>query len=39
MPHPFVEQLRFTRSEFVRAIRGVSEEDAQRRVLPMNCIS
>jgi uncharacterized damage-inducible protein DinB len=39
MPHPLVLQLRFTRSEFLRAIVGVSEEDAQRRLLPMNCIS
>jgi uncharacterized damage-inducible protein DinB len=37
--HPLVDQLRFTRSEFMGAVRGVSEEDAQRRLLPMNCIS
>ncbi len=39
MPHPLVTQLVFTRSEFRRVLRGVSEQDAQRRVMPMNCIS
>ncbi|MGE5224543.1 MAG: DinB family protein [Omnitrophica WOR_2 bacterium] len=39
MPHPLVTQLRFTRSEFQRALAGVSEEDARKRVLPMNCLS
>lgn len=39
MPHPLVVQLRFTRNEFMRAIAGVSEEDAKHRILPMNCIS
>jgi uncharacterized damage-inducible protein DinB len=39
MPHPLVLQLRFTRSEFKRAIEGVSDEDARRRFMPMNCIS
>src|SRR5690606_17198213 len=39
MPHPLVLQLRFTRSELMRAIEGVSEADAQKRILPMNCIS
>ena len=38
-PHPLVVQLRFTRSEFLRAIKHVDEADAQRRLLPMNCIS
>jgi hypothetical protein len=37
--HPMVEQLRFTRSEFLRAIKNVSEADARQRILPMNCIS
>jgi hypothetical protein len=37
--HLLVTQLRFARSEFVRGLEGVSEEDAIRRVLPMNCIS
>lgn len=39
MPHPLVHQLRFTRAELLRALDGVSEDDAQRRLLPMNCIS
>ncbi len=37
--HPLVKQLYFTRNEFKRAIQGVSDEDARRRFLPMNCIS
>jgi hypothetical protein len=39
MPHPLFEQLIFTRSEFIRGIKGLGEEDAQKRLLPMNCIS
>jgi len=39
MTHPLVSQLRFTRSEFIRAIKGVHDEDARKRLLPMNCIS
>jgi uncharacterized damage-inducible protein DinB len=39
MPHPLVRQLRFTRSEFARALRGLTDDDARRRLLPMNCIS
>ena len=38
-PHLLVAQLRFSRSEFVRGLEGVSEEDAIRRLMPMNCIS
>jgi uncharacterized damage-inducible protein DinB len=37
-PHPLVSQLRFARSEFVRGLDGVSEEDGTRRVLPMNSL-
>lgn len=37
--HPMVDQLRFTRVEFLRAIEGVSDEDARRRFLPMNCMA
>jgi uncharacterized damage-inducible protein DinB len=37
--HLLVAQLRFSRSEFARCIEGVSEEDAIRRLMPMNCIS
>ncbi len=39
MTHPLVTQLRFTRAEFQRALEGLSEEDACKRLLPMNCIS
>jgi hypothetical protein len=38
-PHPLVTQLRFARSELVRCLEGVSDEDALRRFEPMNCIS
>ena len=38
MTHPMVLQLRFTRSEFIRGLKGLSEEDAQKRLLPMNSI-
>jgi uncharacterized damage-inducible protein DinB len=37
--HPIVQQLKFTRSEFKRCLKGLSEEDACKRLLPMNCIS
>lgn len=37
--HPLVKQLYFTRSEFKRALKGLSEEDACKRINPMNCIS
>jgi hypothetical protein len=39
MIHPLVAQLRFTRSEFMRAIEGLSEEDARKRFPPLNSIS
>jgi uncharacterized damage-inducible protein DinB len=39
MAHPLVEQLRFTRSEFQRALEGLSDEDAVKRVGPANCIA
>lgn len=39
MTHPLVDQLRFTRSEWLRALDGVSDEDAVQRLLPMNSIS
>ena len=38
MTHPLVDQLRFARSEFVRCLNGVSEEDGRRRLEPMNSI-
>jgi hypothetical protein len=39
MVHPLVAQLRFTRSEFRRALAGLREEEASQRFTPMNCIS
>lgn len=39
MTHPLVLQLRFTRSEFLRGIKGITEKEAMKRFLPMNCIS
>ena len=39
MTHPLVTQLRFARSEFVRCLEGVTDEDARHCIMPMNCIS
>jgi hypothetical protein len=39
MTHPLVTQLRFARSEFARGLEGITDEEARRRFLPMNCIS
>ncbi len=39
MPHPFVTQLRFARSELRRCLGGVSEEEGRHRLKPMNSIS
>lgn len=39
MTHPYVNQLRFARSEFARCLEGLTDEDARQRLLPMNCIS
>jgi hypothetical protein len=39
MAHSLVTQLRFARSEFVRCLEGISDQDARHRVMPMNCIS
>ena len=38
MTHPLVDQLRFTRSEWRRGLRGVPETDGVRRFEPMNSI-
>lgn len=38
MPHPLVDQLRFTRSEWLRALDGTPEADGLRRLEPMNSI-
>jgi hypothetical protein len=34
-----VDQLRFARSEFRRGLEGITDEEARRRILPMNCLS
>ena len=39
MTHPLVTQLRFARSEFVRGLENLEDDDARRRLQPMNCIS
>ena len=39
MSPPLIDQLRFTRKEFLRANKGLSDADARKRLLPMNCIS
>ncbi len=39
MAHPYVTQLRFARTEFIRCLEGVSAEEAIHRVEPMNCLS
>lgn len=39
MVHPLVAQLSFTRSEWLRGLEGISEEDGGRHLGPMNCIS
>lgn len=38
-PHLFVRQLRFSRSELMRCIEGITPEEAQKRVGQMNSIS
>jgi len=37
--HPLVVQLRFARHSLLRCLEGVTEEDARRRLEPMNCLS
>ena len=39
MIHPLVDQFRFTRSEWLRGLEGVTEEDGTRHFGQMNCIS
>ncbi|MBI1280030.1 MAG: DUF664 domain-containing protein [Anaerolineaceae bacterium] len=39
MTHPLVLQLRFARGEFVRGLKDVTDEEARKRFMPMNCIS
>ena len=38
MTAPLVDQLRFTRTEWLRALRGIPEADGLRRLEPMNSI-
>ena len=38
MAHPLVDQLRFTRSEWLRALDGIRTADALKRLEPMNSI-
>lgn len=38
MSHPLIIQLRFARSEWLRALDGVTEAEAQQRFMPMNSI-
>ena len=37
--HPLVQMVKLTRQEFLRGLRGLSDEDARKRIEPMNCIS
>jgi hypothetical protein len=39
MNQPLVDQLFFSRSEFIRGIQGVDEEEGRRRFEPINCIA
>src|SRR5689334_12373159 len=39
MTHPLVHQFRFTRSELMRGLEGVTEEESARHFGQMNCIS
>ena len=39
MTHPLVDQLRFTRLEWLRGLDDVTEEEGARRFAAMNCIS
>ena len=38
MAHPLVEQLHFTRAEWLRGLRGVTQAEALRRLEPMNSV-
>lgn len=39
MEHHLVNQLRFARSEFRRGLAGITDDEARRRIMPMNCLS
>ena len=36
--HPLVVQLCFTRGKFLACMEGISDEEARKRFLPMNCL-
>jgi hypothetical protein len=37
--HPLIEQLRFTRSEWLRGLEGISDDDGALHIGRMNCVS
>ena len=37
--HTLVQMQHLTRKEFERGLQGLSDEDARKRIMPMNCIS
>ena len=39
MTHPRIDQFRFTRSEWLRGLQDIPDEDAKRHFGPMNCIA
>ena len=39
MTHPLVEQFLFTRAEWLRGLKGLTEEESSRHFGQMNCIS
>jgi hypothetical protein len=39
MSHPLVDQFRFSRSEWLRGLQGITEEEGARHFGTMNCIS
>jgi len=39
MTHPRIDQFRFTRSEWLCGLEGISDEDGKRHFGPMNCIA
>lgn len=39
MSHPLIDQFRFTRSEWLRGLQGITEEEGAQHFGSMNCIS
>ncbi len=39
MTHPLIDQIRFTRSEWLRGLNGITEDEGSRHFGVMNCIS